>query len=217
MDKKTVERYKTVSQCATGEITEKKSRFIANVFPVETEDEAVLLLEKMRKKYSDARHNVYAYVIKEGGLARYSDDGEPAQTAGLPVMELIKKNGLCNILVVVTRYFGGILLGTGGLVHAYTKAAKEGILAAKPCEMVLCKEVFIECDYTVFARLQSKIISMGFEGLEPVYTENVTLKVFVPEASAADFEAKITDFTDARAKISFGKSDYFPFNNEISD
>lgn len=214
MKKQTVEKYKTVSEWGTAEITEKRSRFIANVFPVETEEEALSLLEKMRKKYSDARHNVYAYVIKNGGLARYSDDGEPAQTAGLPVMDLIKKSGLSDILIVVTRYFGGILLGTGGLVHAYSKSAKEGILAAKPCEMILCREIFAECDYTTFSKLQSRILSEGYEVVSPIYAEDVKFKVFVPEDKSSEFEKKIIDYSDGKAKMSFGNSSFFPFCGE---
>ncbi len=212
MDKNLKENYKTVSKCASAEITEKRSRFIANVFPVETEEEALSLLEKMRKKYSDARHNVYAYITENGASARYSDDGEPAQTAGLPVMDLIKKSGLSDILVVVTRYFGGILLGTGGLVHAYTKAAKEGIEVAEPCRMVLCREFKIECDYNIFAKLKNRVAAEGFELSEPVYTEKVCFSAFVPGEKSGEFEKKIIDLTDAKAKIELCGENFYPFS-----
>ena len=118
------EAYTTLAREAEAEIMEKRSRFIATVKPVETEAEALAFLEGLRKTYWDATHNVYAYILEENNIMRYSDDGEPSGTAGLPVLDMLKKEGLTNLIVVVTRYFGGILLGTGGLVHAYSKSAK---------------------------------------------------------------------------------------------
>ena len=114
------EFYNTVARFAAAEITEKRSRFIASVQPVTTEEEALAFLNAQRQKYWDASHNVYAYILEQNQIMRYSDDGEPGGTAGLPVLDMLKKEALTNLIVVVTRYFGGILLGTGGLVHAYS-------------------------------------------------------------------------------------------------
>lgn len=192
-------KYITVSERSSAEIIKKRSRFIATVVPVKTENEAVLFLNEIKKKYSDARHNVYAYSLRENNAARYSDDGEPSQTAGLPIMDMIKKMGITDLLVVVTRYFGGILLGTGGLVHAYTKAAKEGIILAKPVEMVLCREIFIRCDYTLFGKIKSCISELRYTYSEPEYSDMVKICVFVPEEETDKFRAAIKD-------LSFGKA-----------
>lgn len=147
--------YKTVLQRSEGEIVEKKSRFIAQVFPVETEEEAAKIIEETKKKYWDARHHCYAFVLGAGGeISRCSDDGEPSGTAGRPILEVITGRGLCNILIIVTRYFGGTLLGTGGLVRAYSLAAQTGIDAGR----VITKEVGIrltvDTDYNGVGKLQ---------------------------------------------------------------
>ncbi len=204
------DKYITVSRQASEEIVEKRSRFIANVKPVTTEEEALEFLNEMRKKYSDARHNVYAYCLRENSTSRYSDDGEPAQTAGLPVIDMIKKAGISDIIVVVTRYFGGILLGTGGLVRAYTKAAKEGIIASHPIEMSECTEINIECDYTQLGKIQSKIAEFGYDICEPDYTDKVSLSLFVPENETKSFIEYMTDFTNGKVKISAGAVKYCP-------
>lgn len=124
------ESYITLAKEAKAEIVEKRSRFIATVRPVETEEDALAFLNQLRQDYWDATHNVYAYILEENQLTRYSDDGEPGGTAGMPVLDILRREKLSNLIVVVTRYFGGTLLGTGGLVHAYSKAAKAGIEAA---------------------------------------------------------------------------------------
>lgn len=124
-------RYMTVKDRGIAEIVEKRSRFIATVIPIENEAQALEFLDSTRRKYWDATHNVYAYITRENNIERYSDDGEPSGTAGVPVLDMLKKEGLTNIAVVVTRYFGGTLLGTGGLVHAYSKSAKAGVEAAR--------------------------------------------------------------------------------------
>lgn len=207
--------YLTVAKRSRAEITEKRSRFIATVVPVKTEDEATRFLNEIKKEYADARHNVYAYNLRENNTARYSDDGEPAQTAGLPVMDLIKKLGLYDCLVVVTRYFGGILLGTGGLVHAYTKAAKEGIIAAQPVNMTLCVKLTIRCDYTLLGKVQSFILSKGASSDEAEYAEDVSISVFVPEEEAQGFMSEFVDLTNGKAQISRGDVKYQPILTKI--
>lgn len=203
------ESYKTVKHQATDEIVEKRSRFIADVKPVETEEEALAFLEEIKKKYWDARHHVYAYVLEENNIQRYSDDGEPAGTAGVPVLDMIKKEGLSNLIVVVTRYFGGILLGTGGLVHAYSKSAKVGVEAAQPVTMTLCCEVTVECDYSLLGKIQSEVCAKGYEISATDYAENVKLSALVPVSEVSVFEADIIDKTNGRIGIKQGKIGYY--------
>ena len=147
--------YRTVYKGGEGEITEKKSRFIATVSPASSEEEALLFIESMRKKYWDARHNCFAYVIgKRGELKRFSDDGEPGGTAGKPILEVITGEGLCNAAIVVTRYFGGTLLGTGGLVRAYTAASKEGLASSVIVTKILGVRLHIMTDYNGLGKIQ---------------------------------------------------------------
>ncbi len=202
------EEYRTVLCQAQAELVEKRSRFIATVKPVRTEAEAIEFLENLKKQYWDARHNVYAYVLEENNIQRYSDDGEPAGTAGVPVLDMIKKEGLSNLIVVVTRYFGGILLGTGGLVHAYSKSAKMGVEAAKPVSMRLCRDVAIECDYSMFGKLQPWILEQGLKISDVNYAENVSLCVFVPVADVKKFIDELIDITNDKIKVSEGEEGY---------
>ena len=144
-----LKKYKTILAQAEAEIVEKKSRFIATVRPVKTEEEARSFIEELKKKYWDATHNVFAYQIGERNeIQRFSDDGEPQGTAGMPVLNVLKGEDVKDTAIVVTRYFGGTLLGTGGLVRAYGKAAKEGLLTAGIAELVLYSRYFVTVDYT---------------------------------------------------------------------
>ncbi len=195
--------YRTVDSDAQAEICEKRSRFIAAVRPVQTEEEAIEFLEKIKKEHWGARHNVYAYVISENNLQRYSDDGEPAGTAGLPVLDCIRKEGLCNIAVVVTRYFGGILLGTGGLVRAYSAAAKAGIETACPVNMVLCRSISISCGYSLLGKVKSEIYRLDASVENISYSEQITITAAVPVREAEDFAAAIIDKTNGSAEIEF--------------
>lgn len=203
------ESYRTVRHAATDEIVEKRSRFIADVKPVETEEEALAFLEEIKKKYWDARHHVFAYVLEENNTQRYSDDGEPAGTAGLPVLDMIKKEGLSNLIVVVTRYFGGILLGTGGLVHAYSKAAKTGVETAEPVTMTLCCELTVECEYSLLGKIQSEACAKGYGISGTDYAENVKISILVPVPEKFSFEADMIDKTNGRVSISQGKIGYY--------
>ncbi len=202
------EEYRTVLQEASAELVEKRSRFIAIVKPIRTEAEAVELLENLKKKYWDARHCVYAYILEDNNIQRYSDDGEPAGTAGLPVLDMIKKEGLSNLIVTVTRYFGGILLGTGGLVHAYSKAAKLGIEAAKPVTMTLCREALIECDYSLLGKIQNEVLGQGLKISDTDYAENVSVSVMVPLAKLEGFVKNLIDKTNGKVSIKEGETGY---------
>lgn len=202
--------YITVKDMGRAEIVEKRSRFIANVRPVSTEEEALEYLNTLRQKYWDARHNVFAYIIRENNIMRYSDDGEPSGTAGVPVLEILKKENLTDVIVVVTRYFGGILLGTGGLVHAYSKAAKEGIASAQIQKMILCRKINIKCDYTLLGKLQYEIAEFkdAFLG-EVSYGEEVIIEVFVKADMEDSFVAMLTEKTSASVTIEKLEIDYF--------
>ena len=196
------ESYKTVSGEGEAEIVEKKSRFIAHVFPVESESEALEQIEKTKKKYWDARHNCYAYVIGiDGKMQRYSDDGEPGGTAGMPMLEVLLGEEVKNTLVVVTRYFGGTLLGTGGLVRAYSKSTKEGLLAAGIKECVLYRRINITVDYSLSGKIQYEAAQGGHLTEDTVYAENVLFKLLVKTGSADGFAKRITDVTNGRAEI----------------
>lgn len=203
-------QYKTIEDYGIAEIVKKRSKFIAHARPVSSEAEAIEYLNFLKQKYWDARHNVYAYILRENNIMRYSDDGEPSGTAGVPVLEILKKEELTDIIVVVTRYFGGILLGTGGLVHAYSKAAKAGVEAAGIVNMILCRKVKIKCDYNLSGKIQYEIneFEEAFEG-DIKYDECVIQSVYVTVESVERFTKKIIDRTNAKAEIEFGEIEYF--------
>ena len=169
-------------------------------------------LSSLKQKYWDARHNVYAYILRENNTMRYSDDGEPAGTGGVPVLDMLKKEGLTDIIVVVTRYFGGILLGTGGLVHAYSSAAREGVDDAVRLEMVRCRRLSINCDYTLWGKVQNELMSFTLKMLPPEYTDTVSVTVFVPIEDTVRLEKTLTEATNAKISMTFGEEDFFDFN-----
>ena len=176
-----MEIYHTIYKGGDGEIVEKKSRFIAEVHPVTSEEEAMEILEQTRKQYWDARHHCWAYIIGRNPAAeRMSDDGEPAGTAGKPILEVIRGRELTNVLVIVTRYFGGTLLGTGGLVRAYTAATIEGLKNSESIARIHGVKLGIETNYTDFGKIQYLIANRNLDQLEPVYTDKVEMTVFVP-------------------------------------
>ena len=180
-------------------LTEKKSKFIANVKPVETEEEALEFLAQIKKKYSDATHNVYAYIIDENNIFRYSDDGEPGGTAGMPVLDAMRKEGLVDVITVVTRYFGGTLLGTGGLVHAYGSSAKKGLTEAGIITRTLCNVVEVKSDYTLAGKIQYKISSENYIPEDTVYDSDVTFKICCTIENTQKLIDEITDLTNGRA------------------
>ena len=194
--------YQVVEQGGIGEIEEKKSRFIANVSPAGTEEEALAFIEAMKKKYWDARHNCYAYVLGERGeLVRFSDDGEPSGTAGKPILEVLLGMEVRNLVVVVTRYFGGTLLGTGGLVRAYTQAAQAGMAASVIRTMRYGALLFITTDYNGIGRIQYLLGMRKIMIEEPEYTDVVTLKVKVPYEEEDAIRKEITEATAGKARI----------------
>lgn len=192
--------YKTVLKQACAVYEEKKSKFIATVSPVSTEDEALDFINGIRSRYWDASHNVYSYYIAgDNTVQRFSDDGEPAGTAGMPVLEAIKKHELQNIAVVVTRYFGGTLLGASGLVRAYGKSASLGIEAAVIIRKQLCTQFGIIVEYPLFGRLQSLVAAEGYAVKGVSYGQDVEFTIFVPVDEVESFAGSVREATNARA------------------
>lgn len=190
--------YTTLAREASAELTEKKSVFIGYARPVKTEKEAIDFIAAIRKKHSDARHNVYAYQLCGGGIARYSDDGEPQGTAGVPVLDVIKKSGADDCVVVVTRYFGGILLGTGGLVRAYSAAAKLAIDAAEVVTYESYTEFSLTCDYSAYQRLEAELPKYEVLTDSVEFGSDVTLKLAIRAIRFDEFSARVLEMFAGR-------------------
>jgi uncharacterized YigZ family protein len=202
-------KYKTVTNYAEAEFEDRKSRFIATVKPADTQEEALELISSLKTKYYDATHNVYAYCVgKDSIIQRFSDDGEPSGTAGLPILETIKNMQLRNIVIVVTRYFGGTLLGTGGLVRAYTKSAILGIEASGIITKKLCKTCHFTLEYAFFDRIQSQTTNYGYKVKDIKYKENVEMVIMVPVSEVDKFNKYVQKVTNGRALTLFGESEY---------
>ena len=200
MEKKDVTRFKTVADAGEAEIVEKKSRFIAYVFPVENEEEAQNKIEAIRKKHHSARHNCYAYQIgTKNEIQKASDDGEPSGTAGKPIIEVLTGEDVKNTLIVVTRYFRGILLGTGGLVRAYGKSAKAGLENAGIIEKVLCQRIRITADYTLLGKIQYEAGKKNIITEDTIYTDKAEMIVLAEYDKADRFIKTITEVTSAAA------------------
>lgn len=205
-----VEQYKTVYEGGTGEIVEKKSRFIANVRPVETEEEALAFIEEMKKKYWDARHNCSAYILGERQeQMRCSDDGEPSQTAGKPMMDVLDGAGLTNTAVVVTRYFGGTLLGTGGLVRAYSAAVQEGLKNSRIITKYWGTELLVGTDYNGIGKLQYLFGQRQIPILDAEYTDQVQFTVLVPVSRVQEIRKAVTEATSGQASMEEVRDLYF--------
>ena len=197
-----LERYRTVYEGGVGELVEKKSRFIATVVPVQTQDEALAFIEATRKKYWDARHNCYAYTV---GLnreyTRASDDGEPAQTAGRPMLDVLLGQELYNTAVVVTRYFGGILLGTGGLVRAYSGAVQRGLEASRVIEKIHGVCLLVTTDYNGYGKLSYLAATEGYQVLDTDFGQEVAMQLCLPKADEQKARKALTESTSGRAGI----------------
>lgn len=205
-----LEHYKTVLEGGEGEIIEKKSRFIATVRLVETEEEALAFIEEMRKKYWDARHNCYVYSIGANREStRCSDDGEPSGTAGRPMLDVILGEDIYNVAVVVTRYFGGVLLGTGGLVRAYSKAVQEGLRNSRIIEKQYGIVMEVTTDYSGIGKIQYIAGERKLPILDSEYTDKVVLKLLVPFGEVGVIQKEIIEGTNGRAGIRKDKELYF--------
>lgn len=202
----TANGYRVVYEGGDGEIVEKKSRFIATVRPIETEEEAVAFINEMKKKYWDARHNCSAFVIgSRQEVTRCSDDGEPAQTAGRPMLDVLLREGITNVAVVVTRYFGGVLLGTGGLVRAYQSATQAGLAASKIIEKRQGKKLIIHTDYNGLGKLQYLFGQQKTAILDTEYAADVVLTILVPVEQKDFLYKEITEQTNGTAQMEWGE------------
>ena len=204
------QKYRILYDLGEGEIVEKKSRFIAHTAPVKTEEEAQEFIEKIKKQYWDARHNCWAYRVgMEQSVVRCSDDGEPSGTAGKPMLEVILGEDLHNIVVVVTRYFGGSLLGTGGLIRAYTKSTQEGIKNSRTVVKCLGQELSVACDYATSGKIQYMAATEEIPVLGTDYTEEVVFHMIVPENQAKAIENKFIEASSGKVKITELEKKYF--------
>ncbi len=201
---------KTVYRGGENEIIEKKSRFIATVIPAEDEDTALEFIESMKKKYWNASHNCYAYVIGERSeLQRCSDDGEPQGTAGRPMLDVLLGEEIHNVVVVVTRYFGGTLLGTGGLVRAYSSATKAGLEASTIISKIWGSKLIIHTDYTGLGKIQYILGQRGLKILDSQYTDQVLLTVMIPETQVKEVQEELIEGTNGQVKMEVEEKCYF--------
>lgn len=209
-DNQMTEKYITVGGFGKAEITEKKSRFIASVKPVCSEEEAIEFIEEIKKNYRDARHNCFAYQIGERNqIQRYSDDGEPGGTAGMPMLDVLRGNDIKNTIVVVTRYFGGILLGTGGLVRAYGSAAKAGISEAGLIERTPHIRIHFTVDYTLSGKVQYEVLNSGHILENTVYTDKVEFVVLCVKELSEKLIENIVNLTGNNVNITKEKLPVF--------
>ncbi|MEG1942845.1 MAG: YigZ family protein [Angelakisella sp.] len=192
--------YITVEQQAQDEFVERRSRFIGTVAPVHTEEEAIAFVGELRSRYKDATHNVYAYILREGSTCRFSDDGEPQGTAGKPVLEVLQKEGLTDVAVVVTRYFGGILLGTGGLVHSYTQGAKCALDAAKILHMTPAVRVELDIGYDFYGKLTYILPDYDIVTEASDFAEGIRLRLLIKADRLAEFSAQLLELSGGIVK-----------------
>lgn len=201
----------------SGEIVEKKSRFIATLEKIETEEEALSFIARMKKQYWDARHNCYAFVAgKNQELQRCSDDGEPGGTAGRPMLDVLLREDVHNLAVVVTRYFGGTLLGTGGLVRAYQKAVQEGLKNSVVIEKIQGRTLVIDTDYNSIGKIQYILAQQEIKELESDYTDKVMIKVMVPVEKLEKLQEAVTEGTNGTARFQMGElADFAVVEGEV--
>lgn len=197
-----MKEYKTVEFENSDDFVEKKSRFIGYVKPVKTSDEALEFINKIKSKHWDATHNVYAYVLKENNIQRYSDDGEPSGTAGVPVLDVILKNGLVDVCVVVTRYFGGILLGAGGLVRAYSHGSKIALESGNIITMAQCKILSVKVDYSFYERTNILLSEFNANIEETLFEESVKINFSLKEDKVTLLSEKLTEQSNGKYVLS---------------
>ena len=205
------EEYKTVKEFNSDEYIIKRSKFIGYAKPVKTVEEANQFIAEIKSKHWDATHNVYAYILRDGGVKRYSDDGEPQGTAGVPTLDVLEKENLYDVAVVVTRYFGGILLGGGGLVRAYSHSAKIAVTSAKIITMALCSNINIPCDYTFYGKLNAFLEHEECNILNTEFTDNVLLTVRVKKEYSSEFIAKIVELSNGQVDCDIISEEFCEF------
>ena len=213
-----MDEYLVPSEYGEDEFIEKKSRFIGRIWPVETEEEALARIQEMKKKHYDATHNCWAYIIRDGAV-RFSDDGEPGGTAGMPMLQVLQREGLFNAVCVVTRYFGGILLGAGGLVRAYTKGAKIAVDAAGKSMKRVWTVLYVPCPYSFYERVRLEVEGFGGIVRKADFGAEVELELLFPEAKTQEFLDRLTDMTAGTVESMEIGQEYraFPVSGKGSD
>lgn len=204
-----MDTYKTVLKEAEDSFTEKKSRFIGYCRPVKTEEEALAFIKEKKSEHWDASHNVYAYVLRDGNIMRYSDDGEPQGTAGVPVLDVLRKGEITDAVIVVTRYFGGILLGAGGLVRAYSHGASLAVAAAKPVVMRECTMLSLRCEYNRYPKAEAYLTERGGVLDDTVFDDAVTLKFHIIPERLPELQQAVADLTGGKATFQVEGSAFF--------
>lgn len=208
--------YFTISKPASDSFIEKKSEFIGYIAPVKTNDEAVAFINEIKAMHRKARHNVYAYILREDNISRYSDDGEPQGTAGVPVLEVLQKRGLTDVCVVVTRYFGGILLGGGGLLRAYSHAASIACNAAHIMDMRLCHRLTIKTDYNLYGKINYILPNFDVITVNCDFADAVTLEILVMSDKLEALRKELTEVTNNSAKVTDCGELYEDFSSVIT-
>lgn len=202
--------YKSIHQYGRNELIINKSKFIGTAVPVESEEKAIEFIDEIRKEFRDASHNCYAYVIGENkNIQRYSDDGEPSGTAGMPILNVISQENLVNVAVVVTRYFGGVLLGTGGLARAYTKGCKIALENGEIVDKDLYYDVFFNLNYTLLGKMENELLKNGFIVKDKIYSENVEFQLIVRDDETDRIISLINEVTAGKAEVNIGQAAYY--------
>lgn len=209
--------YRTIEKPVTGTLIEKKSEFIASLFPVKTGNEAIACIEAVKKEHRKARHNVYAYIVRDQNTSRYSDDGEPQGTAGMPVLDVLLKNGLTDICCVVTRYFGGILLGGGGLVRAYSGSTSIAVQNAKIMVMRECLPVTLTMDYSIYGKVSYILPNYSVLQLDSVFGNNITLSLLVQTELCDKLCADVIDLSNGQIAIEKGERQFADFSGVLKN
>ena len=204
-------QYRTIRAAASAEFVEKRSRFIGYISPVTTQQDAIAFIDSIKSKHWDATHNVPAYIIREGNICRFSDDGEPQGTAGMPVLDVLRKSGVTDVVTVATRYFGGILLGGGGLVRAYSHTASIALQAAQIITMRECLLLSLTCDYGRYGRVASLVPECGGVTDDTVFEEKVTVKFHLAPELLGTFRKKLADATNGQVDVTEDGKKFFKF------
>lgn len=203
--------YNTIAKPCEARFVEKKSEFIGYLCPVETEEQAVAFVEEIRAMHRKATHNCYAYILRENNIARHSDDGEPGGTAGVPIYEVLRKEGLTDVCCVVTRYFGGIMLGAGGLVRAYTKGAKDAVDAAVIKRMAAAERLEITVDYSLYGKLPQVFAEFDARVENEDFSDNVTITVCIREEMSEKLAARLVDVCNGNVHVKSVQKLWFDF------
>lgn len=203
--------YKTIAERCEARFIEKKSEFIGYLAPVETEEQAVEFINEIRSMHRKATHNCYAYILRDNSAARHSDDGEPSGTAGVPIYEVLRKEGLTDVVCVVTRYFGGILLGAGGLVRAYTRGAKDAVDTAKIKVMALAEQLELSVEYSLYGRLPQIFAGFDVRVISEDFADHVKILLYVREELAEKLRKKLIDCCNGKIVVDIKQKSWFDF------